>query len=62
MTDVLLTIAEVGSDAPRDHRPAVRDAAQAPVGTSLIVTLQRGSVAARSEGELPEASEGGAPI
>lgn len=29
MTDVLLTIAEVGSDAPRDHRPAVRDAAQA---------------------------------
>ncbi|MCC2033908.1 hypothetical protein [Microbacterium allomyrinae] len=29
MTDVLLTIAEVGSDAPRDHRPTVRDAAQA---------------------------------
>ena len=29
MTDVLLTIAEVGSDAPRDHRPAVLDAAQA---------------------------------
>jgi len=29
MTDVLLTIAEVGSDAPRDHRPAVREAAQA---------------------------------
>jgi len=29
MTDVLLTIAEVVSDAPRDHRPAVREAAQA---------------------------------
>lgn len=29
MTDVILTIAEVGSDAPRDHRPAVREAAQA---------------------------------
>ncbi|MET0303489.1 MAG: hypothetical protein ABW040_05530 [Microbacteriaceae bacterium] len=29
MSDVLLTIAEVGSDAPRDHRPEVRDAAQA---------------------------------
>ena len=29
MTDVILEIAEVGSDAPRDHRPAVREAAQA---------------------------------
>lgn len=29
MTDVLLTIAEVDSDAPRDRRPSVRDAAQA---------------------------------
>ncbi|KRA25747.1 hypothetical protein ASD65_15940 [Microbacterium sp. Root61] len=29
MTDVILTIAEVESDAPRDHRPAVREAAQA---------------------------------
>lgn len=29
MTDVLLTIAEVDSDAPRDHRPSVREAAQA---------------------------------
>lgn len=29
MTDVLLTIAEVESDAPRDRRPSVREAAQA---------------------------------
>ena len=29
MTDVIAEIAETSSDAPRDHRPAVRDAAQA---------------------------------
>ena len=29
MTDVIAEIAEAGSDAPRDHRPAVREAAQA---------------------------------
>jgi exodeoxyribonuclease VII large subunit len=34
----------------------VRDAAQAPAGTSLVVTVARGSVAARSEGEVAESS------
>lgn len=32
----------------------VRDAAQAPAGTRLLVTLGRGSLAARSEGEIAE--------
>lgn len=34
----------------------VRDAADAPAGTALIVTLDRGSLAARSEGEIAERS------
>lgn len=32
----------------------VRDAAQAPSGTAVTVTVARGSLAARSEGEIPE--------
>lgn len=32
----------------------VRDAAQAPPGAALVVTVDRGSFAARSEGEIPE--------
>jgi exodeoxyribonuclease VII large subunit len=40
----------------------VRDADQAPAGTSLLVTLDRGSLAARSEGEVPESGEDGARI
>lgn len=32
----------------------VRDAAQAPAGTALTITVARGSVTARSEGEIPE--------
>ena len=33
----------------------VRDAAQAPAGTAVVVTVAQGSFAARSEGEVPEA-------
>ncbi|HEX5858415.1 MAG TPA: exodeoxyribonuclease VII large subunit [Microbacterium sp.] len=36
----------------------VRDASQAPAGTPLIVTLDRGSLAARSEGEISESGDG----
>ncbi|WP_102192381.1 exodeoxyribonuclease VII large subunit [Microbacterium aurantiacum] len=32
----------------------LRDAADAPVGSALTITVDRGSVAARSEGEIPE--------
>jgi exodeoxyribonuclease VII large subunit len=35
----------------------VRDAAQAPAATSVVVTVARGSFAARSEGEVPETLE-----
>lgn len=35
----------------------VRDAAQAPASVSVVVTVGRGSFAARSEGEIAEASE-----
>lgn len=34
----------------------VRDASQAPAGSALIVTLGRGSIAARSEGEIEESA------
>ncbi|KRA23857.1 exodeoxyribonuclease VII large subunit [Microbacterium sp. Root61] len=43
------------------HMPGgviVRDATQAPAGTPLIVTVGRGSLAARSEGELLESASG----
>ena len=32
----------------------VRDAAQAPAGSAVLVTVGRGSFAARSDGEVPE--------
>jgi exodeoxyribonuclease VII large subunit len=32
----------------------VRDAAQAPAGAGIAITVGRGSFAARSEGEIPE--------
>ncbi len=32
----------------------LRDAADAPAGSALTITVDRGSVAARSEGEIPE--------
>jgi exodeoxyribonuclease VII large subunit len=37
----------------------VRDAAQAPAGTPLVVTVGRGSLAARSDGEIGESADGG---
>ncbi|UWF78076.1 MULTISPECIES: exodeoxyribonuclease VII large subunit [Microbacterium] len=33
----------------------LRDASDAPAGTALTITVDRGSIAARSEGEIPEA-------
>ncbi|GAA2067961.1 exodeoxyribonuclease VII large subunit [Microbacterium hatanonis] len=36
----------------------VRDAAQAPAGTAMTITVARGSVAARSDGEVEESSTG----
>lgn len=38
----------------------VRDAAQAPAGAELVVTVGRGSIAARSEGEIAESGDVGA--
>ncbi|MEV4688848.1 exodeoxyribonuclease VII large subunit [Microbacterium sp. LWH3-1.2] len=38
----------------------VRDAAQAPASTSVVVTVGRGSFAARSDGEITEGPDGGA--
>jgi exodeoxyribonuclease VII large subunit len=37
----------------------VRDAAQAPAGSPLVVTVGRGSIAARSEGEIGESADAG---
>ena len=39
----------------------VRDAAQAPAGSQVAVTVARGSFAARSEGEIPESGQPGTP-
>ncbi|MDQ1128128.1 exodeoxyribonuclease VII large subunit [Microbacterium sp. SORGH_AS_0888] len=39
----------------------LRDAAQAPRGTDLVVTLGRGSVSARSDGEIAEDGDGRVP-
>ncbi|MDF2492035.1 MAG: xseA, partial [Microbacterium sp.] len=39
----------------------VRDAAQAPDGTEVVVTVGRGSFAARSAGEVPETASGDGP-
>jgi len=34
----------------------IRDAAQAPSGSTIAVTVARGTFRVRSEGEIPEAS------
>ncbi|WP_125131616.1 exodeoxyribonuclease VII large subunit [Microbacterium sp. 10M-3C3] len=39
----------------------VRDAAQAPAGAEMTVTVGRGSIAARSEGEVPESDASAGP-
>ncbi|GGH38487.1 exodeoxyribonuclease VII large subunit [Microbacterium album] len=48
------TLARGYAIAHTDGGVIVRDAAQAPAGTRLVVTLERGSVAATSTGEVAE--------
>ncbi|MFT4230383.1 MAG: exodeoxyribonuclease VII large subunit [Microbacterium sp.] len=48
------TLARGYAIAHVDGGVVVRDAAQAPAGAGVVVTVARGSFAARSEGELPE--------
>jgi exodeoxyribonuclease VII large subunit len=52
------TLARGYAIAHLDGGVIVRDAAQAPPGTGVVVTVGRGSFAARSEGELSEAGDG----
>ncbi|PZU49689.1 MAG: exodeoxyribonuclease VII large subunit [Microbacterium sp.] len=51
------TLARGYAIAHLDGGVIVRDAAQAPAGASLIVTVAEGSFAARSEGPVPESDE-----
>lgn len=53
------TLARGYAIAHTDGGVIVRDAAQAPAGTPLVVTLDRGSLAARSEGEIAETARDG---
>ncbi len=57
------TLARGYAIAHRDDGVIVRDAAEAPAGTLLTITVDRGSVRAVSEGEVPEAApaDPGAP-
>ncbi|WP_345750991.1 exodeoxyribonuclease VII large subunit [Microbacterium rhizophilus] len=48
------TLARGYAIAHADGGVILRDAAQAPSGTRIVVTLERGSVGATSTGELPE--------
>ncbi len=54
------TLARGYAIAHLDGGVIVRDAAQAPAGSALILTLGRGSVAARSEGEIAESAQSAA--
>ena len=49
------TLARGYAIAHRDGGVILRDAADAPSGTAITITVDRGSIAARSEGEIPEA-------
>lgn len=49
------TLARGYAIAHRDGGIILRDAAEAPAGTAITITIDRGSLAARSEGEIPEA-------
>lgn len=49
----LATLARGYAIAHRDDGTIVRDAAQAPAGTALTLTVARGAVRTRSEGEVP---------
>jgi len=48
------TLARGYAIAHLDGGVILRDAADAPAGSALTITVDRGSVAARSEGEIPE--------
>lgn len=50
------TLARGYAIAHLDGGVILRDAADAPAGTALTITVDRGSLAARSEGEVPESS------
>lgn len=52
------TLARGYAIAHRDGGVILRDAADAPAGTAITITVDRGSVAARSEGEIAEAAPG----
>ncbi|WP_336648832.1 exodeoxyribonuclease VII large subunit [Microbacterium sp. MMO-10] len=54
------TLARGYAIAHRDDGRIVRDAADAPSGTVLTLTVDRGSLRAVSEGEIAEAADGGA--
>lgn len=49
------TLARGYAIAHREGGVILRDAAEAPAGTAITITIDRGSLAARSEGEIPEA-------
>lgn len=49
------TLARGYAIAHRDGGVILRDAAEAPAGAALTITLERGSVGARSDGEIAEA-------
>ena len=55
------TLARGYAIAHRDDGVIVRDAADAPAGTALTLTVDRGSLRATSEGEVPEAGDPEAP-
>ncbi|MCM3779426.1 exodeoxyribonuclease VII large subunit [Microbacterium hydrocarbonoxydans] len=48
------TLARGYAIAHLDGGPILRDAADAPAGSALTITVDRGSIAARSEGEIAE--------
>ncbi|MEL5989665.1 exodeoxyribonuclease VII large subunit [Microbacterium phosphatis] len=55
------TLARGYAIAHTDSGVILRDAAQAPAGTRLVVTLERGAVAATSDGEGPDVRAASAP-
>jgi exodeoxyribonuclease VII large subunit len=57
----LATLSRGYAIAHLDGGTIVRDAAQAPAGADLVVTVARGSLRARSVGEVPESASGTTP-
>ncbi|MDR2997186.1 MAG: exodeoxyribonuclease VII large subunit, partial [Microbacterium sp.] len=52
------TLARGYAIAHLENGTILRDAADAPAGTALTITVDRGSVAAHSDGEIPEGAPG----